>query len=68
MPRARMRSISQPTTSPSRNPSTEGLESITVTFVPSAAKRQAYSQPITPPPTTAMLEGSACTRTISSES
>ena len=44
--------------SPSRNVSTRGRWSTTVTFVPRRPNIDAYSTPITPAPTTVMLRGS----------
>jgi hypothetical protein len=44
--------------SPSRNVSTRGRASTTVTFVPRRPNIDAYSTPITPAPTTTMLRGS----------
>ena len=46
--------------SPSRNVSTRGRWSTTVTFVPSRPNIDAYSTPMTPAPTTVMLRGRRC--------
>ena len=70
-PGARSRSsavLSPRDISPSRKPISVSRPSMMVISVPSAAKRQAYSQPITPPPTTASDSGMRSRSRIVSES
>ena len=60
--------IKASTTSGSQKSSMVSRFSTTVTLVPSAAKIEAYSMPITPAPTTTIEVGMKSRRTISSES
>ena len=56
------------TISSSQKSSIRGRRSTTVTLVPSAANRDAYSMPMTPAPTTTMLRGTAWRLMTPSES
>ena len=63
-----MPAVIRSTISASRNDSSGSLRSIRWTSVPSAANIDAYSQPITPPPRTAIEAGSRSISRIESES
>ncbi len=68
MPSERIASASRSPISASRNGSRPGRGSIRCTSTPSAANMHAYSQPITPPPITAIERGSRWIRRIPSAS
>ena len=67
-PRQARRSRRRSEISESRNGSKRSRPSTSATFTPSAVKMEAYSQPITPPPTTARLRGIRSISRIVSES
>ena len=68
MPSERIASASRSPISASRNGSRPGRGSIRCTWTPSAANMHAYSQPITPPPITAIERGRRWIRRIPSAS
>ncbi len=68
MPIERKRASRRSRSSSSRKPSSLELDSSSVTLTPRQAKIEAYSEPITPPPTTVSVSGMRSSSRIVSES